>query len=329
MIIAVDAVGGDHYPHNPVEGAIRSLGESSSLEIVLVGPEELITEELSKHEYDEDRIRILHAPEIIGMRESPASAVKTKTNSSITIGLSAYKKGEVDAFVSAGNTGALLAASIFLLGKLEGVIRPTIAATYPTLKGISLLVDAGANLELKPQMYHQFAVMSSIFATEVMGISAPTIGLLNVGEEPEKGMDLHKEVYRLLQEEFETFTGNIEGGDILLGKTDIYLCDGFSGNVLLKFGESIPEILRNLLPKTMKKEGLDEESQKLVYRVITETMKPFNYEHVGGIPFLGVNGMSLVGHGSSSPVAISNMIHNAVNCIENEINRKIVASLNP
>src|SRR5690625_649909 len=161
------------------------------------------------------------------MRESPASAVKTKTNSSITIGLSAYKKGEVDAFVSAGNTGALLAASIFLLGKLEGVIRPTIAATYPTLKGISLLVDAGANLELKPQMYHKFAVMSSIFDKEVMRMSAPTIGLMNVGEEPEKGMDLHKEVYRLLQEKFETFTGNIEGGDILLGKTDIYLCERF------------------------------------------------------------------------------------------------------
>src|SRR5690625_3677875 len=136
MIIAVDAVVGDHYPHNPVEDALRSLGESILLEIVLVGPDELITEELYKHEYDEYRIRILHAPEIIGMRESPASAVKTKTNSSITIGLSAYKKGEVDAFVSAGNTGALLAASIFLLGKLEGVIRPTIAATYPTLNGI-------------------------------------------------------------------------------------------------------------------------------------------------------------------------------------------------
>lgn len=328
MIIAVDAVGGDHYPHNPVEGALRSLDENRALEILLVGPEALIKEELSKHEYDGKRVRILHAPEIIGMRESPASAVKTKTNSSITIGLSAYKRGECDAFVSAGNTGALLAASIFLLGKLEGVIRPTIAATYPTLKGISLLVDAGANLELKPQMYHQFAVMSSIFAKEIMGIKAPTIGLLNVGEEPEKGMDLHKEVYQMLQAEFENFAGNIEGGDILLGKTDVYLCDGFAGNVLLKFGESIPEILRNLLRKTMHKQQLNEESQKLVYRVIAETMKPFNYEHVGGIPFLGVNGMSLVGHGSSSPVAISNMILNAVNCIENEINRKIVASLN-
>src|SRR5690625_2619214 len=178
-------------------------------------------------------------------------------------------------------------------------------------------------------MYHQFAVMSSIFATEVMGISAPTIGLLNVGEEPEKGMDLHKEVYRLLQEEFETFTGNIEGGDILLGKTDIYLCDGFSGNVLLKFGESIPEILRNLLPKTMKKEGLDEESQKLVYRVITETMKAFICGDVVVIAFLVVNVMSLVVDRSIMPVAISNMIHNAVKWIENEIMRKIVASLNP
>src|SRR5690625_1716503 len=178
-------------------------------------------------------------------------------------------------------------------------------------------------------MYNQFAVMSSIFATEVMGISAPTIGLLNVGEEPEKGMDLHKEVYRMLQEEFETFTGNIEGGDILLGKTDIYLCDGFAGNVLLKFGESIPEILRNLLPKTMKKERLDEESQKLVYRVITETMKPFNYEHDGGIHFVRVNAMRMLGHVSSSTIAISHMIHTTINYIQNKINHKIVASLNP
>ena len=216
---------------------------------------------------------------------------------------------------------------MFLLGKLEGVLRPTIAATYPTLKGISLLVDAGANLELKPQMYYQFAVMSSIYAKEIMKIDNPTIGLLNVGEEPEKGLDMHKEVYQMLSD-FDSFKGNIEGGDILLGKTDIYLSDGFSGNVLLKFGESIPEILKSLLAKTMKEKGLDEPSQKLVYDVIGTTMKPFNYEHVGGIPFLGVNGMSLVGHGSSSPVAIKNMILNAVKCVEHKINDKIVSTIN-
>jgi glycerol-3-phosphate acyltransferase PlsX len=327
MLIAVDAVGGDHYPHNPVQGAVLATKENAGVEILLAGPESVIKEELGKLDYDSSRIHILHAPEIIGMKDSPAAAVKTKRNSSITLGLSAHKKGECSAFVSAGNTGALLAASMFLLGKLEGVLRPTIAATYPTLKGISLLVDAGANLELKPQMYYQFAVMSSIYAKEIMKIKNPTIGLLNVGEEPEKGLDMHKEVYQMLTD-FDSFKGNIEGGDILLGKTDIYLSDGFSGNVLLKFGESIPEILKSLLAKTMKEKGLDEASQKLVYDVIGTTMKPFNYEHVGGIPFLGVNGMSLVGHGSSSPVAIKNMILNAVKCVEHKINDKIVSTIN-
>lgn len=326
MVIAVDAVGGDYYPQNPIKGAVQSLQEEPNIEILLVGPETMIQKELNELDYDVNRVHILHAPEIIGMHESPATAVKTKRNSSITAGLSAHKSNDCAAFVSAGNTGALLAASMFLLGKLEGVLRPTIAATYPTLKGISLLVDAGANLELKPQMYHQFAVMSSIFAQEIMKISKPTIGLLNVGEEPEKGLDLHKEVYQLLSG-FENFKGNIEGGDILVGKTDIYLCDGFAGNVLLKFGESIPDLLRHLLKQTMDEQGLDASSQKLVYGVISKAMEPFNYEHVGGIPFLGVNGMSLVGHGSSSDVAIKNMILNAARCVEHKINDKIVSSL--
>lgn len=327
MLIAVDAVGGDHYPHNPVQGAVSAINENAEVEILLTGPEKVINDELSKLDYDQARIHILDAPEVIGMKDSPAAAVKTKRNSSITLGLSAHKKGECAAFVSTGNTGALLAASMFLLGKLDGVLRPTIAATYPTLKGISLLVDAGANLELKPQMYYQFAVMSSIYAREIMKIENPSIGLLNVGEEPEKGLDMHKEVYQMLTH-FDSFKGNIEGGDILLGKTDIYLSDGFSGNLLLKFGESIPEILKSLLAKTMKEKKLDGPSQKLVYEVIGTTMKPFNYEHVGGIPFLGVNGMSLVGHGSSSSVAIKNMILNAVKCVEQGINNKIVSTIN-
>lgn len=326
MLIAVDAVGGDHFPQNPVNGAVWATKEHPEVNVLLVGPKTLIQKELDKTEYDPARISILHAPEIVGMQESPANAVKNKRKSSISIGLSAHKSGECAAFISAGNTGALLAASMFLLGKLEGILRPTIAATYPTLKGISLLVDAGANLELKPQMYYQFAVMSKIFAEEIMKISNPSIGLLNVGEEPEKGLDLHKEVYQTLSS-LDNFTGNIEGGDILLGKTDIYLSDGFVGNVLLKFGESIPEILQHLLKQTMAEQGLDQASQKIVYEVVSKAMQPFNYEHVGGIPFLGVDGMSLVGHGSSSEVAIKNMILNAVKCVEHQINSKIVSFL--
>ncbi len=326
MVIAVDAVGGDFFPKNPVQGVLEAVKENDEIQVLLVGPEETIQNELDSQEYNQKRIHILHAPEIIGMNESPATAVKSKRASSITLGISAHKQGKCSAFVSAGNTGALLAASTFLLGKLDGVIRPTIAATYPTIKGISLLVDAGANLELKPEMYLQFAKMSTIFAEEIMRINKPSVGLLNVGEEPEKGLDIHKDVHKILSE-LPNFAGNIEGSDILFGKTDIYLTDGFTGNVLLKFGESVPEILQNLLKKTMKEEDLDEKSQKLVYGIIEKTMGQFNYERVGGIPFLGVDGLCLVGHGGSSVTAIKNMILNAAKCVEYKINDKIVSSL--
>lgn len=326
MLIAVDAVGGDHFPERPVQGAIEAINENSELQILLIGPEDLIRKELDRTEYHSNRIHILHAPEIIGMTESPATAVKQKRNSSINIGLSAHKQGSCSAFVSAGNTGALLAASMFLLGKLDGVIRPTIAATFPTMKGISLLVDAGANLELKPAMYLQFAKMCSIFSREILEIKDPTVGLLNIGEEEEKGLDIHREVFQLLSD-LPNFYGNIEGRDILFGKTDIYLTDGFTGNIVLKFGESIPEVLIHMLKKTMSAESIDEQTQKLIFDVIAKTMNSFNYEHVGGIPFLGVNGLSLVGHGGSSVTAIKNMILNAVRCVEFEINDKIVQSL--
>ncbi|TVP98411.1 MAG: phosphate acyltransferase PlsX [Balneolaceae bacterium] len=326
MLIAVDAVGGDHFPERPVKGAIEAINENSELQVLLIGPGDMIKKELDQTEHDSGRIHVLHAPEIIGMTESPAAAVKHKRNSSINLGLSAHKQGQCAAFVSAGNTGALLAASTFLLGKLDGVIRPTIAATYPTIKGISLLVDAGANLELKPVMYLQFAKMCTIFSEKILEIKDPTVGLLNIGEEAEKGLDIHKEVFQLLSE-LPNFYGNIEGRDILFGKTDIYLTDGFTGNILLKFGESIPEILMHMLKKTMSAENLDENAQKLVFGMISKTMNSFNYEHVGGIPFLGVNGMSLVGHGGSSITAIKNMILNAVRCVEYEINEKIVQSL--
>ncbi len=327
MLIAVDAVGGDHYPERPVLGAIEATKEDDRIHVLLLGPEDLIKTELADKEYDSNRIHIQHAPQIIGMDESPASAVKNKQQSSIAIGLTAHKQGKCDAFVSAGNTGALLAASTFILGKLEGVLRPTIAVTYPTTKGVSLLADAGANLELKPEMYLQFAKMCEIFAREIMEIPNPTIGLINIGEEPEKGLDLHKEVHQKLAE-LPNFAGNIEGKDILFGKSDIYITDGFTGNVVLKFGESIPDVLKFLLKKKMTEENLDETEQKLVFSIIAKTMHTFNYEQVGGLPFLGVNGVSLVGHGGSSVTAIKNMIINAVHCVESEINKKIVSSLN-
>lgn len=326
MIIAVDAAGGDHYPENPVKGSIQALEEREDLTIILVGPEDLVNSELSNYEFDQERLLVQDAPEVIGMDESPARAVKTKQNSSIVKGLGMHKAGKCAGFVSAGNTGALLAASTFLLGKLEGVSRPTIAAVYPTVKGVRLMLDVGANLEVRPEMYLQFARMGEIFTREIMDIDDPRVGLLNIGEEPEKGTDTLKEAFSELQS-LPNFVGNVEGRDIFDAKADVFLCDGLVGNVLLKFGESIPAALKKFIKSGIKKLELDPQQAKAVQKVLKVSLAEFDADRIGGVPFLGVDGVSMVGHGSSSPLAIKNMILNAVKCVDHDINEKIVASL--
>ncbi|MDR9419202.1 phosphate acyltransferase PlsX [Gracilimonas sp.] len=327
MIVAVDAAGGDFHPENPVEGAIQATKENSELTVLLVGPEGAIKDELAHHTYDEKRVLIHDAPEIIGMEESPAQAVKTKQQSSIVVGIGLHKAGKCDAFVSAGNTGALLAASMFILGKLEGVIRPTIASYFPTLKGFRLLVDAGANLEIKPEIASQFAKMGEIYCKQILNIDSPKIALLNVGEEEGKGTELLKDIYAYLKEQ-PNFIGNVEGKDILPGKADVYLCDGLVGNIVLKFGESIPDALQQMIGNAVKEMNLGKKDIQNIHKVLETALASFNYENVGGIPFLGVNGVSVVGHGGSSPMAIKNMIKSAVQTVENDVNGKIVASLN-
>lgn len=327
MVIAVDAVGGDHFPENPILGGVMALEENDSLEILFVGPVDLIEKELEKYSYDQNRISILDAPEIVSMDDPSSAPVKSKPNSSINLGVKAIKSGSVNGFVSAGNTGALLMASTLFLGKLEGVIRPTIAAAFPTINGMRLLVDAGANLELKPEMYFQFAKMGSIYAKEIMGINDPKVGMLNIGSESEKGCDLHREAFKELQK-LPNFLGNIEGKDILSGKTDVFVSDGFTGNILLKFGESVPHALQHLFKVTINEMDLDAEIQNHIFQVLKKAVCTFDYQHVGGVPFLGVDGVSLVGHGGSTPLAIKNMIINAAHCVESRINEKIVTSLN-
>jgi len=192
MIIAVDAAGGDHYPKNPVLGALSAIKEFEGLTILLVGPKKLVQDELIKHSFDQDRIQVVDSPEIVEMTDSASAALKQKPNSSIAKGISMHKQGQCHGFVSAGNTGALLAASMFILGKLEGISRPTIATYYPSLEGFRLIIDAGANLEIKPDMALQFALMGQVYAKEIMGIEQPRVGLLNVGEEEGKGTELLK-----------------------------------------------------------------------------------------------------------------------------------------
>ncbi|HBX66881.1 MAG: phosphate acyltransferase PlsX [Balneola sp.] len=327
MIVAVDAAGGDYYPKNPVEGALQAVEENESLTVLLVGPEAEIMKELANHEYDEQRVLVHNAPQVIGMEESPAQAVKSKQQSSIVVGIGLHKAGKCDAFVSAGNTGALLAASMFILGKLKGVLRPTIASYFPTIKGFRLLVDAGANLEIKPETAVQFSKMAKIYCEQILSISDPKVGLLNVGEEEGKGTDLLKEIHTELKNH-KNFIGNVEGKDILPGNADVYLCDGLVGNIVLKFGESIPEIVQQMIGGAIKEMGLSKEEAGQIQKVLHTALSSFNYENVGGIPFLGVNGVSIVGHGGSSPLAIKNMIKSAVQTVEQDVNGKIVASLN-
>ncbi len=327
MIVAIDASGGDFYPKAPVEGALLALEEIPNITVLLVGREEAIKKELEGKKYDAKRVIIQHAPEIIGMDESPGYAVKTKQQSSIVIGLGLHKAGKCEAFVSAGNTGALLAASTFILGKLEGVSRPTIASFFPTLKGFRLIVDAGANLKVKPDMALQFAKMGKIYCKQVMNIKEPKVGLLNVGEEEEKGTENLKEIYNTVKE-LDGFIGNVEGGDILSGKADVYLTDGLVGNIVLKFGESIPEILLKMVIQAVKELNVSEQDLATTQKILYKAFSPFNPELVGGIPFLGVNGVSIVGHGGSSAKAIKNMVKSAVQCVNNDVNGQIVKALN-
>lgn len=330
MIIGVDAVGGDHYPANPILGGLMALQKDPKLSVLFFGPEEIVNNELGLHAetYSEvmSRVHVQDAPEIVDMEDSPSHAIKTKTRSSISIGLSAHKQGHCHAFVSAGNTGALLAASTLILGKLQGVLRPTIGSVYPTLKGFRLLLDVGASLELRPEHYVQFAKMGTVYARELMKVDSPNIGLLNVGEEEEKGTELLKEVHSLLSQ-LPNFVGNIEGRDIFPAKADVFVCDGFVGNLLLKLGESIPDALSVLVGKAMQKQEMPKETQAAIVGVLKAALSGFNYENVGGVPFLGVNGVSMVGHGGSSPLAIQNMILNAAECVRQDLNAKIVTSL--
>lgn len=325
MRIALDAVGGDFYPGNPVKGAILAVQENPDLTVILVGPQDLVQNALTAEGYDGRQIVIQDATEIITMEEHAAQAIKSKPNSSIVVGLGLHKKGYSDAFVSAGHTGALLAASAVMLGRLEGVLRPTIASYYPTSKGFRLLVDAGANLDAKPEFLYQFGIMGAIYAKAFFDLPNPRIGLLNIGEEKEKGNDALRAAHQLF-ESYPDFVGNIEGRDILPCNADVFVCDGLVGNILLKFGESLATELTPLFVRAMAEAKLDESQQHVVGKVLKMAFTPFDYQRVGGVPFLGVNGVSLVGHGKSSPEAVKNMIVHATKMVEARINEKIVAA---
>ncbi|PSQ62816.1 MAG: phosphate acyltransferase [Bacteroidetes bacterium QH_10_64_19] len=295
--IAVDAMGGDEAPEAVIEGVIQALQHADEeMSILLVGPEAQLQESLgSRAEGITDAVRVVDALEVIGMGEAPSTAVKQKTNSSIHRGLAAHHDGHADAFVSAGNTGAIMAAAMFILQRIYSVV-----------------LDIGSNVDCKPAHLLQFARMGTVYARQILENEDPSVGLLNIGEEPGKGNEQVKEAYDLLQGADDlNFAGNVEGGDLLLYPTDIIICDGFVGNALLKFGESMTTVLSEMTEQEMDRQNLDADERELVEGVLWEVREGFDPESQGGAPLLGVNGNVLIGHGRSSPDVIAQMIHSA------------------
>lgn len=309
MRVAVDAMGTDRYPAVEVEGAISALRElPDEVVVVLVGARKEIEAELARFEdVPRDRIEVVDAPVRIDPGEGPAAAVRRKPGSSIVVGLGLQREGRADAFVSAGSTGAVMAASLFILRPLHGVDRPPVATLLPTGEEPVVLVDSGANVDSKPHHLLQWARLGAVYARNVLGRPDPRIGLLNIGEEPEKGDERAVEAYRLLGASGLNFVGNVEGRDIIHGPCDVLVADGFVGNVLLKFYESVAGFILGLVRRGMAAKEAEREMENL--------LKVLDYTEYGGAPLLGVNGVSIICHGGSPPRAIANAIRVAVQAV--------------
>lgn len=320
-------MGGDNAPVNEVAGAVETVRAHQGINIILVGLKDKIEAELAKFTYDKERISIHHASEVIEMEESPADAIRKKLDSSIIVGLKLHKAGEAQGFISAGNTGAVMAASLFTLGRIANVSRPTIGSRFPTERNITMVLDVGANVDCKPLNLLEFAIMGSVFSTHIYGIENPTIGLLNVGEEKSKGDTLSVETYELLEKSGLNFKGNVEGRDIMKGETDIIVCDGFVGNVVLKFAESVLPLLRSKFREYADKGIINKLKVGMAYGTLKSILTDFDYQEYGGVPLLGVNGISIIGHGRSSPRAIEVMILRAVQMSKAKINDTIAAKI--
>ena len=323
--IAVDAMGGDNAPEAAVHGGIEAARSArGEYEIVFVGNQEIISKEISRHFRTEDlAISIVHAPETITMNEHPALAVKRKKNSSIVVAIRIQKEGKVDAAVSAGNTGAFMTAAMFELKRIEGINRPAIGSILPREMGHTLLIDAGANMDSKPSNLLQYALMGSIFYSKVFQSPNPRIGLLSVGHEAIKGNELTIKAHDLLEKSNLNFIGNIEGGDILHDKAEVVVCDGFVGNALLKFGESMHRVFKSSMRRLIGKRIFPQIGAFLMKPSFEGFRKMFDYQEYGGAPLLGVQGVCIVAHGRSTPRAIKSAIHEAKVTVEGRVNQLI------
>jgi glycerol-3-phosphate acyltransferase PlsX len=333
MKIIIDAMGGDKdIPHINIEGALLAVKEFEDLEVVLVGPKRIIEEELNKFKFVvsdiKKRIYIENADEIIGMDEQPSKVLRTKQNSSIAIGVKLLKENFADAFVSAGNSGAIVAFALFYIGVVKNISRPAIATVLPTFFSPCVVLDVGANVDCKPQQLLEFAHMGKIYCEYVLNRKNPKVGLLSIGTEDIKGNMQSLEAFQILKKDnFLNFIGNIEGRDIPLGKVDVVVTDGFIGNIILKFGEGVAEMLLELVKESLKRHPFAWFALPFVWNAIRDLRKKVDFAEYGGAPLLGLEKVCIVSHGRSNAKAIKNAIKVARQMVEKDVNSVISQSL--
>lgn len=322
--VAVDAMGGDYAPEQIVKGAVEAIQSHSAIQVILVGKEDQVKAELKKYEYEKERLRFVPAEDVITNDEAPVMAIRRKKNSSIVVAMNLVKSGEADAFVSAGSTGAVLVGAQLIIGRLPGVERPPLAPLLPTTKGVSLLVDCGANVDARPSHLIQFARMGSIYMENVMGIQNPRVAIVNIGVEEEKGNQLVKETYPLLKNCNDiNFIGSIEAREIPYGAADVIVCEAFVGNVILKLYEGVAGALLGEVKKGMMSTLRSKIGALLVKPALKQTLKKMDSSQYGGAPMLGLKGLVVKSHGNSTSTEIKNSILQCIAFTEQNINEKI------
>lgn len=326
--IALDAMGGDNAPGEIVKGAIDAILKEPNMKVFLVGKEDLINKELSKYQYPKEQLEVVPASEIIEMAEVPTNAIRKKKDSSMVVGMKMVKEGRADAFVSAGNSGAVLVGGQVIVGKIKGVERPPLAPLIPTKKGVSLLVDCGANVDARPSHLVQFAKMGSIYMEHVLGIKDPKVGIVNIGAEEEKGNALVKETFPLLKEEKDiNFIGSVEARDIPYGKADVIVCEAFAGNIILKLYEGVGAVLLSKVKQGLLSSLRSKIGAVLIKPALKATLKEFDATEYGGAPLLGLKGLVVKTHGSSKAKEVTNTLMQCVTFKKQGINEKIQACI--
>lgn len=327
MKIAVDGMGGDFAPKEVVAGCVDAINENKDLHIVITGKEELIKKELEGHNYDKDRIEILDAREVISPNDSPVMAIRRKKDSSLNKGLQLVKEKKAEGIISAGSTGAFMAGSLFIVGRIKGVDRPALAPIMPGKNDPFMVIDVGANAECKPKNLLQFALMGKIYFEKILNVKNPTIGLVNIGIEEEKGTELTKEAYKLLKNSGLNFIGNVEPRDIPSGNINILVCDGFTGNTILKTYEGVAENMFEILKEEIMSSLQGKIGGVLLKPSFKNIKKKFNYKEYGGAAFIGVDGICVKAHGSSDRKAFKNAIKQCIKFHKSNIINNIKTEL--